>query len=52
MGRQNGIGCFLGKTPVLINQAEWNKKNMTGMKNEKIKKKMKKKAKKIVNNKV
>ena len=44
---QKGIGGFLRRNPVMINQAEWNKEKTTGKKNEKIKK-VKKKAKKIV----
>ena len=44
---QKGIGGFLRRKPVMINQAEWNKEKTTGKKNEKTKK-VKKKAKKIV----
>ena len=44
---KNGIGGFLRRNPVLINQAEWNKEKTAGKKNEKTKK-VKKKAKKIV----
>ena len=44
-----GIGGFLRRKPVMINQAEWNKEKTTGKKNEKMKnKEMKNKAKKIV----
>ena len=49
MKRGKGIGGFLRRKPVMINQAEWNKEKTTGKKNEMMKKKMmQKKAKKIV----
>ena len=38
VGTQKGIGGFLRRKPVMINQAEWNKEQTTGKKNEKIKK--------------
>ena len=45
---QKGIGGFLRRKLVMINQAEWNKEKITGEKNEIMKNKKKKKAKKIV----
>ena len=46
MKRGKGIGGFLRRKQLMINQAEWNKEKTTGKKNEN--KKAKKKAKKIV----
>ena len=47
MRTQKGLGGFLRRKAVLINQAKWNKKKRTGKMNEKTKK-VKRKAKKIV----
>ena len=48
MRRQKGIGGFLRRKPVMINQAEWNKDKMRGKKNEN--KEAKRKPKLIVMN--